>query len=312
MNKVFITGGAGYLGSTLAEHLLDNGYAVTVLDNLTFKQLSLLHLFKRKNFKFHLGDVRNTELLLKLVSEHDVIIPLAAIVGMPACRANPELAVDVNFKHIANIVKVLRDDQKLIIPNTNSQYGSSDTIITEESPFKPLSLYAKTKCDAEDSVLGNGNGIVLRLATVFGVSPRMRQDLLVNDFVYKSVVDGYLVLFEAHFKRNYIHVQDIAQTFRFMIENYDRCNGQAFNVGLSTANLSKLELAEKIKEHLPNLVIKQDEFKEDFDKRNYIVSNEKIESLGWSPKYDLDYGIKQLIEAYQLVIIVNNRNFTNL
>ena len=312
MNKVLITGGAGYLGSTLAEHLLDNGYSVTVLDNLNFKQLSLLHLFKRDNFKFHLGDVRNTELLLTLVKEHDVIIPLAAIVGMPACKANPELAVDVNFKHIDNIVKVLRDDQKLIIPNTNSQYGSSDTIITEDSPFKPLSLYAKTKCDAEDSVLSNGNGIVLRLATVFGVSPRMRQDLLVNDFVYKSITDGYLVLFEAHFKRNYIHVQDIAQTFRFMIENYDRCKGQAFNVGLSTANLSKLELAVKIKEHVPNLVIKQDEFKEDFDKRNYIVSNKKIESLGWSPKYDLDYGIKQLIEAYQFVIPVNNRNFTNL
>ena len=312
MNKVLITGGAGYLGSTLAEHLLDNGYSVTVLDNLNFKQLSLLHLFKRDNFKFHLGDVCNTELLLKLVNKNDVIIPLAAIVGMPACKANPELAVDVNFKHIDNIVKVLREDQKLIIPNTNSQYGSSDTIITEDSPFKPLSLYAKTKCDAEDSVLGHGNGIALRLATVFGVSPRMRQDLLVNDFVYKSVVDSYLVLFEAHFKRNYIHVQDIAQTFRFMIENYDRCKGKAFNVGLSTANLSKLELATKIKEHVPNLVIKQDEFKEDFDKRNYIVSNEKIENLGWSPKYDLDYGIKQLIEAYQFVITVNNRNFTNL
>jgi nucleoside-diphosphate-sugar epimerase len=312
MNKVLITGGAGYLGSTLAEHLLDNDYTVTVLDNLNFKLLSLLHLFKRENFKFQLGDVRNTDLLLKLVSEHDVIIPLAAIVGMPACKANPELAVDVNFNHIDNIVKVLRDDQKLIIPNTNSQYGSSDTIITEDSPFKPLSLYAKTKCDAEDSVLGNGNGIALRLATVFGVSPRMRQDLLVNDFVYKSITDGYLVLFEAHFKRNYIHVQDIAQTFRFMIENYDRCKGQAFNVGLSTANLSKLELAEKIKKHIPNLVIKQDDFKEDFDKRNYIVSNEKIENLGWSPKYDLDYGIKQLIEAYQFVITVNNRNFTNL
>jgi nucleoside-diphosphate-sugar epimerase len=160
--------------------------------------------------------------------------------------------------------------------------------------------------------LGNGNGIALRLATVFGVSPRMRQDLLVNDFVYKSITDGYLVLFEAHFKRNYIHVQDIAQTFRFMIENYDHCKGQAFNVGLSTANLSKLELAVKIKEHVPSLVIKQDDFKEDFDKRNYIVSNEKIENLGCSPKYDLDYGIEQLIEAYQFVIPVNNRNFTNL
>ena len=310
--KVLITGGAGYLGSILAEYLLDCGYTVTVFDNLLYKQLSLLHLFKRSKFKFVLGDVRDTDSLTKQVNTHDVIIPLAAIVGMPACRANPQLAIDVNFKHIDVIVNVLGNDQKLILPNTNSQYGSSDTIITEDSPFKPLSLYAETKCNAEDSVLRNGNGVVLRLATVFGVSPRMRQDLLVNDFVYKSVTDGYLVLFEAHFKRNYIHVQDIARTFEFMITNYDRCKGQAFNVGLSTANLSKLELAEIIKKYVPNLVIKQDEFKEDFDKRNYIVSNDKIESLGWNPEYDLDYGIKQLIAAYQIVINYNNRSFTNL
>jgi nucleoside-diphosphate-sugar epimerase len=310
--KVLITGGAGYLGSTLAEYLLDCGYTVTVFDNLLYKQLSLLHLFKRSKFKFVLGDVRDTDSLTKQVGIHDVIIPLAAIVGMPACRANPQLAIDVNFKHIDVIVNVLGNDQKLILPNTNSQYGSSDTIITEDSPFKPLSLYAETKCNAEDSVLRNGNGVVLRLATVFGVSPRMRQDLLVNDFVYKSVTDGYLVLFEAHFKRNYIHVQDIARTFEFMITNYDRCKGQAFNVGLSTANLSKLELAETIKKYVPNLVIKQDEFKEDFDKRNYIVSNDKIERHGWNPEYDLDYGIKQLIAAYQIVINYNNRSFTNL
>jgi nucleoside-diphosphate-sugar epimerase len=312
MNKVLITGGAGYLGSTLAEHLLNNGYEVTVFDNLLYKQLSLMHLFKYPNFKFILGDVRDTNALLAQVNLHDVIIPLAAIVGMPACKVNPKLAIDVNFRHIDNIAKVLRTNQKLILPNTNSQYGSSDNIITEESPFKPLSLYAQTKCDAEDSVLQNGNGVALRLATVFGVSPRMRQDLLVNDFVYKSITDGYLVLFEAHFKRNYIHVQDIARTFQFMIENYEQCKGQAYNVGLSTANLSKLELAETIKTYVPNLVIKQDEFKEDFDKRNYIVSNEKIEKLGWRPLYDLDYGIKQLIAAYPIVINCNNRNFTNL
>jgi nucleoside-diphosphate-sugar epimerase len=207
---------------------------------------------------------------------------------------------------------LLSKDQKIILPNTNSQYGSSDSIITEESPFNPLSLYAKTKCDAENALLGSGNGISLRLATVFGVSPRMRTDLLVNDFVYKSVTDGYLVLFESHFKRNYIHVQDIAYTFEFMIQNYEKCNGQAYNVGLSSANLSKLELANKIKEKIPTLVIKQDDFKEDFDKRNYIVSNEKLESKGWMPKCNLDYGIDQLIEAYKLVINFNNRNFTNL
>jgi nucleoside-diphosphate-sugar epimerase len=310
--KVLITGGGGYLGSTLTKHLLEAGYTVTVLDNLMYGQLSLLHLFGNPKFHFELGDVRDKKLLQELVSLNDVIIPLAAIVGMPACKANPELTVAVNYQQIADVLEVLRDDQKLILPNTNSQYGSSDSIITEESPFKPLSLYATTKCDAENAMLAKGNGVSLRLATVFGVSPRMRTDLLVNDFTYKSVVDGYLVLFEGHFKRNYIHVQDIARTFQFVIENYEKCKGQAFNVGLSTANLSKLELAEKIKSHIPSLVIKQDDFKEDFDKRNYIVSNEKLEALGWKPIYDLDYGIKQLIQAYKLVVKKNNQNFTNL
>ena len=310
--KVLITGGAGYLGSNLTRHLLEAGYSVTVLDNLMYDQVTLLHLFGNPKFQFELGDVRDKKLLQELVGLNDVIIPLAAIVGMPACKANPELTVAVNYQQVADIVEVLRDDQKLILPNTNSQYGSSDSIITEDSPFNPLSLYAKTKCDAENIMLEKGNGVSLRLATVFGVSPRMRTDLLVNDFVYKSVVDGYLVLFEAHFKRNYIHVQDIARTFQFIIENYEKCKGQAFNVGLSTANLSKLELAEKIKSHIPSLVIKQDDFKEDFDKRNYIVSNEKLEALGWKPIYDLDYGIKQLISAYKIVINKNNQNFTNL
>ena len=310
--KVLITGGAGYLGSNLTRHLLEAGYTVTVLDNLMYDQVTLLHLFGNPKFQFELGDVRDKKLLQELVGLNDVIIPLAAIVGMPACKANPELTVAVNYQQVADIVEVLRDDQKLILPNTNSQYGSSDSIITEESPFNPLSLYAKTKCDAENTMLAKGNGVSLRLATVFGVSPRMRTDLLVNDFVYKSVVDGYLVLFEAHFKRNYIHVQDIARTFQFIIENYENCKGQAFNVGLSTANLSKLELAETIKKYIPSLVIKQDDFKEDFDKRNYIVSNEKLEALGWKPIYDLDYGIKQLIEAYKVIINKQNQNFTNL
>lgn len=310
--KVLITGGAGYLGSNLTRHLLEAGYTVTVLDNLMYDQVTLLHLFGNPKFQFELGDVRDKKLLQELVGLNDVIIPLAAIVGMPACKANPELTVAVNYQQVADIVEVLRDDQKLILPNTNSQYGSSDSIITEESPFNPLSLYAKTKCDGENTMLAKGNGVSLRLATVFGVSPRMRTDLLVNDFVYKSVVDGYLVLFEAHFKRNYIHVQDIARTFQFIIENYDKCKGHAFNVGLSTANLSKLELAETIKKYIPSLVIKQDDFKEDFDKRNYIVSNEKLEALGWKPIYDLDYGIKQLISAYKIVINKNNQNFTNL
>lgn len=309
--RVLITGGAGYLGSVTAEHLLNKGYSVTVLDNLMYKQLSLLHLFRHDKFTFVKGDVRDVSLLHRLVKQHDVVIPLAAIVGMPACDANPQLATDVNHLQVAHIADVLDNSQMLLMPNTNSQYGSSEKIITEESEFKPLSLYAQTKCDAEDIVIDAG-GIALRLATVFGPSSRMRQDLLVNDFVYRALVDGYLVLFESHYKRNYIHVQDIANTFEFMINNYDRCSGEAFNVGLSTANLSKLELAEKIKTHLPNIVICQEEFKKDFDQRNYIVSNDKIESKGWTPLYDLDYGIRQLISAYQFVITHNNRGFTNL
>ena len=183
--KVLITGGAGYLGSTLTKHLLEAGYSVTVLDNLMYDQVTLLHLFGNPKFQFELGDVRDKKLLQELVGLNDVIIPLAAIVGMPACKANPELTVAVNYQQVADIVEVLRGDQKLILPNTNSQYGSSDSIITEESPFNPLSLYAKTKCDAENTMLAKGNGVSLRLATVFGVSPRMRTDLLVNDFVYK-------------------------------------------------------------------------------------------------------------------------------
>jgi nucleoside-diphosphate-sugar epimerase len=198
------------------------------------------------------------------------------------------------------------------MPNTNSQYGNSDKVITEESPFNPLSHYAKTKCDAENYIMNSGNGICLRLATVFGASPRMRTDLLVNDFVYKSIVDGYLVLFEGSFKRNYIHVKDIAETFLFCIENYDKLNNDVFNVGLSEANLSKFELAQSIKKQIPSLVIKEDDFKNDFDKRNYIVSNEKLESYGWKPKYGIDYGINELIKAYKMIIKHNNRNFTNL
>lgn len=310
--SVLITGGAGYLGSTLSEYLLKNDYSVTIYDNLMYNQSSLLHLFKYKNFNFIFGDVRDKKKLQSEVSKHNVVIPLAAIVGMPACNLNPKLAEDVNYVQILDIIEVLSKDQKIILPNTNSQYGSSESIITEESPFNPLSLYAETKCNAEKALIDSGNGITLRLATVFGISPRMRFDLLVNDFVYKSINDGYLVLFESNFKRNYIHVLDIARTFEFMIRNYEKCNNQSFNVGLSNANLSKLELALKIKEYIPNLVIKEDNFKEDFDKRNYIVSNEKIESMGWVPQFTLDDGIKELLSSFKIFKKINDSKFTNL
>lgn len=312
MKNVLITGGAGYIGSVLTEVLLNNGYNVTVIDNLLYKQLSLVSFSHHKNFNFVFGDVTNISTLRPLVESADVIIPLAAIVGMPACNANPEMTVRVNYEHVRNITKWIGRNQKLIIPNTNSQYGSSTEIITEESTFNPLSLYAETKCNAEKSVLDSGNGIVLRLATVFGSSYRMRLDLLVNDFVYKSINDGYLVLFESHFIRNYIHIRDIANTFLFMIENYEKCNQNCYNVGLSSANLTKYQLSKLIQKYIPDLVIVQNDFKKDFDQRNYMVSNQKLESLGWSPQYSIDDGIKELILAYKSIQKFNNKTFTNL
>ena len=310
--KILITGGAGYLGSVLTEVLLNKGYQVTVIDNLIYKQTSIAPFSYHPNFDFILGDVTNEPLLISLVEKHDVIIPLAAIVGMPACKAQPELTVKVNFEQVKNITKWITKDQMLLVPNTNSQYGSSTEIITEDSPFKPLSLYAETKCDAEKAVLDSGNGIALRLATVFGMSYRMRMDLLVNDFVYKALTDGYLVLFESHFIRNYIHIRDIANTFLFMIENYEKCNNNAFNVGLTSANCTKLELAETIQKYVPDLVIVQNNFKQDFDQRNYIVSNAKLENKGWVPTFTLDKGIQELIKGYQSITKFKNKDFTNL
>lgn len=312
MKRILITGGAGYLGSIITEVLLNKGYMVTILDNLMYKQISISIFSYNKNFNFVLGDVTNKEILRNLVKSHDVIIPLAAIVGMPACERNPELTVKINFEQISNIVKWITKDQLIIIPNTNSQYGSSNEIITENSPFKPLSLYAETKCNAEKKVLDSGNGIALRLATVFGMSHRMRTDLLVNDFVYRSIKDNYLVLFESHFVRNYIHIRDVANAFLYMIENYDKFNNNVFNVGLSDANCTKLELAGKIKKFIPELIIVENEFKKDLDQRNYWVSNEKIEKTGWKPLYTLEDGIEELIKGYQIIREFKNKDFTNL
>jgi nucleoside-diphosphate-sugar epimerase len=312
MEKVFITGGAGYLGSVLTEVLLSKGFKVTVLDSLVYKQLSLTSFCHNQNFKLVVGDVRDTKLLASLVETHDIIVPLAAIVGMPACKKDPGLTIAINYQQIKNIIEIIQPSQKLLVPNTNSQYGSSETIITEESPFNPLSLYAQTKCDAEKRVLESGNGISLRLATVFGVSYRQRMDLLVNDFVYRAFTDEFLVLFESHFLRNYVHVRDVAKAFIHLIENYQTCNNNAFNVGLTSANMSKLQLAQKIKEYIPQLAIIEEQFKEDFDKRNYVVSNEKLEKTGWSCDFSIDDGIRELMQAYHMIANFKNKDFTNL
>lgn len=333
--RILITGGAGYIGSILVNKILTAGTEfafgktggndydatshqldvtkLTVLDNLMYKQICLTDYCYRTNFEFVYGDVRNKELLQNLVRQHDVIIPLAAIVGFPACDKDPGLARQINLEQIQNIMDVLSKNQCIIFPNTNSGYGAGgiDNVYTEESKLRPISVYGITKCRAEDEILQSRNGIVLRLATVFGVSPRMRLDLLVNDFTYKAVTDGYIILFEQDFKRNYIHVRDVALTVVYMINNYFEHNGSVFNVGLDDANLSKLELAERIKKYVPNFVIKADDFTKDPDKRNYIVSNKKILATGWKPYYSLDDGIQELIKAYK-IISNENRRHTNL
>jgi nucleoside-diphosphate-sugar epimerase len=312
--KILITGGAGYLGSVITGKMLDAGHEVVVLDKLIFNQTSLLVYTSNPNFKFIHGDVRNETLLEKLCNEVDVIIPLAAIVGFPACDAEPELAKEINFKQIFNIVKFTKGkNKKILYPNTNSGYGIGvgQTECTEESPLNPISIYGTTKCSAENFLKSSTDAIIFRLATVFGVSPRMRTDLLVNDFTYKAITDKYIVVFEKNFKRNFIHIQDVANVFLFMLENYEQYKGEIFNVGLSTANLSKQELLEKIQSHVKNFAVSYNDYYEDPDKRDYIVSNTKIESTGWSPKWDVDMGIKELIMAYQMIVPKMGAEFRN-
>ena len=310
--KVLITGGAGYLGSVIVDKLLSVGYGVVVLDKLLFNQTSLLQYTSNPNFKFIYGDVRNEELLEKLCKEVDIIIPLAAIVGFPACASDPQLAKEINFNQIFNIVKFAKD-KKILYPNTNSGYGIGvgQTECTEESPLNQISVYGSTKCEAENFLRANTSAITFRLATVFGVSPRMRTDLLVNDFTYKAITDKYIVVFEKLFKRNFIHIEDVASAFLFMLENYNKYKGEVFNVGLSDANLSKQELLEKIQSHVKDFAISYNYYYEDPDKRDYIVSNEKIEATGWKPEWDLDMGIKQLIMAYQMIVPKMGAEFRN-
>ena len=311
MNNILVTGGAGYIGSTLVPILINQGFAVTVLDSLIYNQSSLLDCCAYKNFEFIQGDICDYDLVNSLISESDIVIPLAAIVGAPACKRNPSLTRLVNYDAHMNIVNNVSADQKVLFPTTNSGYGigEKDNYCTEESPLRPISEYGRTKVEVEKALLDGGSTVTFRLATVFGMSPRMRIDLLVNDFVYRAVKDQSLVIFEEHFRRNYIHVRDVAKAFLFGIENYEKMKGEPYNVGLSSANLTKRQLAEKIKEYVPELYIHSAEIGEDPDKRDYIVSNDKIESLGWTTKFNLDDGIKELIKGYK---IISTNSFTNV
>lgn len=314
MVNILVTGGAGYIGSVLIETLLDvyQNANVIVYDNLLHRQESIAPLCFDKKLQFVHGDVRDQSLFKKHLDEADIIVPLAAIVGAPACDKDKKLATEIIFEQVKFIVENTSKNQCIVLPNTNSGYGVNDNgICTEKSPLNPVSHYGIEKVRAEECLLNSGNGISLRLATVFGVSPRMRIDLLVNDFTYKAMHDGYIVLFEKDFNRNFIHVRDVASAFTFMITKYTRANGQIFNVGLSDANISKWNLCQKIKQYVPKFSIQVDEFAKDPDQRNYIVSNEKIESMGWRPQYSLDDGIQELVKAYK-ILMHSNRKYTNL
>jgi nucleoside-diphosphate-sugar epimerase len=301
--NILVTGGAGYLGSVLVPALLEAGHRVTVLDNFMFGQNSLAHVCHLDAFAVVRGDARNMDTLKPLVTEADAVIPLAALVGAPMCDADPVGATTTNLDAVRDLVKLLSPAQRILMPITNSGYGIGEPgkQCTEETPLRPISLYGRTKVEAERAVLDRGNAISFRLATVFGMAPRMRIDLLVNDFVYRAVTDRTVVLFEAHFKRNYIHIRDVARAFLHGIECFDTMKDLAYNVGLSDANLSKAELCAKIAQHLPRFVYLEAPVGEDPDKRDYIVSNARIEQTGFRPRYSLDDGIRELIKGYRMI-----------
>ena len=309
--KVLITGGAGYIGSILVPQLLEKGATVTVVDNFFYNQNSLLDVCYHPRLKVIRGDARDEKLMTSLLKGQDFILPLACLVGAPLCDKFPQEARAVNLEAIKMLLEVRKPNQKIIFPNTNSGYGvgKKGMYCTEKSPLKPISLYGRLKVEAEEAVLRAGNAITFRLATVFGISPRMRLDLLVNDFVYRAVNDGYVVLFEADFKRNYIHVSDVARAFIHAIDNFDIMKNEPYNVGLSDANLSKRELCEEIKKQIPKFTFVVAPIGKDPDQRNYIVSNEKIEKTGFKPQVSLSSGIVELIKGYQ---IVKRREFANI
>ena len=311
MKNILVTGGAGYIGSTLVPDLLSKNHKVTVVDNFMYKQTSLASSIKNKNFSLVFGDVRDEGLMKGLISKADVIIPLAAIVGAPACDKDPALAQSINKDSILWLLQRLSPAQQIIMPTTNSAYGSGDqnNFCDEKSPLNPLSLYARDKVVVEESLMQFENATSFRLATVFGISPRMRLDLLVNNFVHRAITDGFVIVFEGHFKRNYIHVDDVVQAFNLALNHSERFKGEIFNVGLSEANISKLELCKEIQKIVPSFTFLEAALGKDPDQRNYIVSNEKIETLGFVPTVNLQDGLEELLKGLKMYLL---KPFTNV
>jgi nucleoside-diphosphate-sugar epimerase len=309
--KILVTGGAGYIGSILVPALLQKGYQVVVVDNFMYQQVSLLDCCQDKKLTIIRGDARHRDLISEQLKKVDVIFPLACLTGAPLCSKDPIGAKTTNYDAVKMILDLRSIDQLLIFPTTNSGYGIGEKGVycTEETPLTPISLYGKLKAEIEQVILDSGNSITLRLATVFGISPRMRLDLLVNDFTYRAVNDRFLILFEAHFKRNYLHVRDAAKAFIHCLEHFSEMRGGPYNVGLSNANLSKWELCEEIKKQVPDFYFTEASVGEDPDKRDYIVSNAKIEATGFKPVFSLQDGISELIKGYQ---VLRNRQFSNV
>jgi nucleoside-diphosphate-sugar epimerase len=301
--KILVTGGAGYIGSTLVPDLLDAGHKVTVVDNFMYKQASLNQVCNNKNFAVHKGDIRIESVIKPLVADADVIIPLAALVGAPLCNADPVGATTINHHAISLMLKLASRDQVILMPTTNSAYGTGDenNFCTEDSPLRPISQYAIEKVNVENELMQHDSAISFRLATVFGMSPRMRIDLLVNDFTYRALYDRFIVLFESHFKRNYIHVRDVSRVFQHALQNFDTMKSQIYNVGLSDTNISKKELCERISQQIPEFTYIEAAVGKDPDQRNYIVSNAKIEATGFTPKHSLDMGIAELIKGFTMI-----------
>ncbi len=310
MSKVLITGGAGYIGSMLATELLNDNHKVTIIDLMKYDKGSLNHLYFHKNFKLINEDIRNIKIMKKLVSSHEFIIPLAALVGAPLCEKYKKEAIDINYKAIKNLTKMMTSRNKIIYLTTNSGYGigEKNKYCDENSPLKPISLYGRTKCDSEAEVMSNvKNHICFRLATVFGFSYRMRSDLLVNNFVYTAIKKKKLTIFEPHFRRNFIHIRDVVEGIKYSMKNFNKLKSNVYNLGLSSANISKLMLAKKIKKQIKSLKIQIVTNMKDPDKRDYFVSNKKIEKKGFKAKISLDIGIKELINLFK----VDNKKVIN-